>query len=402
MSSTTDHRPLVSVIMANYRGGRYIERALDSVLAQTMRDIEVIVSDDASPDDSVRRVLEVQRRDSRVRLVLAEGNGGPARCRNRALAEASGEWIALVDSDDLIHPERLERLLAAAAHSKVDAIADDLLYFHESGAPSRLLLPDAQQAPLEVSAVDWILAGDNGLPPLGYLKPLIRADALQGLRYDETLRIGEDYDLMLRLLLRGATLQVVPEPWYFYRRHDQSVSHRISGRDLAAMIESQQRFLAAAGPLQPAVERAMTERLERLGTALSFERLVGAVKRRQFPAALQTAVQHPMSLLRLGRAAVEHVARRVPHQDPIIPALVVLSDDCDAPPAELADAVLIQVPTYSPPQRPIFGGAARRQVWRQVADLARGSRPEILVRGAGGTYAAGFIPQPAHFNGGPR
>lgn len=395
MSNPIDHRPLVSVIMANYRGGRYIERALDSILAQTMSDIEVIVSDDASPDDSVARVLDVQRRDPRVRLVLAQENGGPARCRNRALAEARGEWIAPVDSDDLIHPERLERLLAAAARSKVDAIADDLLYFHESGAPSRLLLPDAQQAPLEVNAVDWILAGNNGLPPLGYLKPLVRTAALQGLRYDETLHIGEDYDLMLRLLLRGATLQVVPEPWYFYRRHEKSVSHRISGHDLAAMIESQQRFVATAGPLQPAVERAMNERLERLSSALSFERLVGAVKGRRFPAALQTAVQHPRSLLRLGRAAVEHVARRVPHQDVITPALVILSDDDGATSSELADAVLIQVPSYSPPQHGVFGGAARRQVWRQVADLARGSRPEILVRGAGGTYAAGFIPKPA-------
>jgi len=80
MSSLASHRPLISVIMANFAGGQYIERALDSVLAQTMSDIEVIVSDDSSPDDSVMRVIEIQRRDPRVRLVLAEENGGPARC----------------------------------------------------------------------------------------------------------------------------------------------------------------------------------------------------------------------------------------------------------------------------------------------------------------------------------
>lgn len=402
MSSLASHRPLISVIMANFAGGQYIERALDSVLAQTMSDIEVIVSDDSSPDDSVMRVIEIQRRDPRVRLVLAEENGGPARCRNRALAEASGDWIAIVDSDDLIHPERLERLLAAAESANVDAIADDLLFFHESGAPSRLLLPEAQHAPLEVGAVDWILAGDNGLPPLGYLKPLIRTAALRGLRYDETLRVGEDYDFMLRLLLQGVTLHVVPEPWYFYRRHDQSVSHRISGRDLAAMIESQQRFLATAGRLEPGVEKAAGMRLHKLRTALAFEQLVGAVKRGKFPAAVGAAVRYPTNLLRLGRAAVEHVGRRVPHPDPINPAFVVLSDDCASPSAELADAVLIQVPIYSPPQRPVFGGAARRQLWRQVADLARGSRPEILVRGPGGSYAAGFIPRPMHLGAGLR
>ena len=402
MSTSSGEPPLVSVIMANYRGSRYIESALDAVLSQTMGDLEVIVSDDASPDDSVARILDVQRRDRRVHLLLAEKNGGPARCRNRALAEARGEWIALVDSDDLIHPERFERLLAAAARSKVDAVADDLLYFHESGAPSRLLLPDAQQVPLEVTAVDWILAGDNGLPPLGYLKPLIRANAIRGLRYYESLRIVEDYDFMLRLLLRGARLQVIPEPWYFYRRHDQSVSHRMAARDLQAMIESQRRFMAIAGPFDASVHAAMCERLAKLEVALSFEGLVEALKRRAVTASIRAAARHPQTLLRLGRAAMEHVLQRIPHEEPVAPALVVLSDDRGTAPTDLADAVIIQVPTYTSPQSPVGGGAARRQVWRQVADLARGRRPEVLVRGAGGTYAAGFMPAAALGDASPR
>jgi succinoglycan biosynthesis protein ExoO len=398
MCSNTGSRPLISVIMANYRAGRYIERALNAVLAQTLSDIEVIVSDDASPDDSVARVLDVQRRDPRVRLLLATDNGGPARARNRALDDARGEWIALVDSDDLIHPERFERLFAAAQASKVDAIADDLLYFHENGAPSRLLLPEGQHAPLDVSAIDWILAGDNGLPPLGYLKPIFRTSALRDLRYDETLRIGEDYDFMLRFLLGGGTLQVVPEPWYFYRRHDQSVSHRFATRDLEAMIASQRRFAAGADTLEPHVENAMAERLAKLEAALSFERLVGAVKRRELGTAVQIVSRHPTALLRLGRAAAEHVARRVPRDEPIAPALVVLSDDHECA-SDLADAVLIEVPAYRSPQHQVTGGAARRRLWRQIADLARAHRPEILVRGAGGAYAAGFIPSLA--SGGP-
>ena len=84
--------PTVSVIMANYCGAAHLERALSSVLAQTMIDLEVIVSDDNSPDDSVAVVAQVMRRDPRVRLITTEVNGGPAKARNRALnvAEAAG------------------------------------------------------------------------------------------------------------------------------------------------------------------------------------------------------------------------------------------------------------------------------------------------------------------------
>jgi succinoglycan biosynthesis protein ExoO len=388
--SQRDAGPLITVIMANYRGARFIEQALESILAQTVVDLEVIVSDDASPDDSVARVAELQRRDPRVRLLVAETNGGPARCRNRALAEARGKWIALVDSDDLIHPERFERLLAAADRLGVDIVADDLLHFHDDGTPSSLLLPDGQQTPVKVTTVDWILAGSNGLPPLGYLKPLMRASVLGGLRYDETLRIGEDYDFMLRLLLRGATLQVVPEPWYFYRRHNESFSHRSSVADLEAMIANHECYLTGAASLDPSAARALKRRLAKLNVALSFERTVAAIKQGNGLRALTNVLRRPATVARLARAALEHLAHRVPRERPVAPSLVVLSDEGSGH-AELPDAVLIQVPTYSLPEQQTFGGAARRQTWRQVADLARG-RPKVLVRGRAGAYAAGFIP----------
>lgn len=388
--SQRDGCPLVSVIMANYRGARFIEQALESILAQTVADIEVIVSDDASPDDSVARVAALQRRDPRIRLLVAETNGGPARCRNRALAEARGKWIALVDSDDLIHPERFERLLAAAERLGVDIVADDLLHFHDDGTPSRLLLPEGQQAPLKITAVDWILAGSNRLPPLGYLKPLLRATALDGLRYDETLRIGEDYDFMLRLLLKGATLQVVPEPWYFYRRHSQSFSYRSSVADLEAMIANHERFLAGDGSLDPRAARALKRRVAKLNVALSFEQTIAAIKQGNGLRALPDVLRHPATVPRLARALLEHLAHRVPRERSVAPSLVVLSDE-GCGPADLADAVLIQVPIYSRPEQQTFGGAARRQTWRQVADLARG-RSKVLVRGQAGAYAAGFIP----------
>ncbi|HTM77944.1 MAG TPA: glycosyltransferase family 2 protein, partial [Devosia sp.] len=91
--------PLISVVMANYEAGDKLVAAIDSVLRQSVGDLELIVCDDASGDHSVALVQRFADSDCRVRLVRAEANGGPACCRNRGLDAARGQWIAIVDSD---------------------------------------------------------------------------------------------------------------------------------------------------------------------------------------------------------------------------------------------------------------------------------------------------------------
>ena len=121
--------PVVSVIMANYNGAAHLPQALNSVLGQTVRDVEVIVADDASPDRSGDIVSQFMQGDRRVSLIESAENRGPGAARNDALRAARGEWVAIVDSDDIIHPERFEILLSAARSHGADAIADDLLFF---------------------------------------------------------------------------------------------------------------------------------------------------------------------------------------------------------------------------------------------------------------------------------
>src|ERR1700693_1467899 len=97
-------RPTVSVIIANHNGGAHLGDAIKSVQKQTLRNIEIIVSDDASDDSSVAIVTRLMADDARVRLLSSDCNRGPAAARNKALDIAKGEWIAIVDSDDFIHP----------------------------------------------------------------------------------------------------------------------------------------------------------------------------------------------------------------------------------------------------------------------------------------------------------
>ena len=123
----------VSVIIANYNGGEFIADAIRSACRQTIRNIEIIVSDDSSTDSSVRIVESLIAEDDRIRLVRSDVNGGPAAARNRALGIARGEWISVLDSDDLMHPRRLQLIIEEAVKSQADIVADAL----RPPAPSR-------------------------------------------------------------------------------------------------------------------------------------------------------------------------------------------------------------------------------------------------------------------------
>jgi succinoglycan biosynthesis protein ExoO len=305
----------VSVLMANRNGLGHLPAAIGSVLRQTHADLELIVSDDGSDDGSPDLVRYLAAGDGRLRLVLRpEGApGGPGAARNRALAAARGDWIAVVDGDDLIHPERLARMIAAADRLGADLVADDLVFFGTApGTGGRTLLhPLALCAPQEVDAAAFLAASGEGgrLPAYGYLKPLIRRSALGSLRYDETLTVGEDYDLVLRLLIGGARYALLPDPTYLYRRHAASVSHRLSAAAAAAILAAHDRI---AGDAPAALGAALRARRPGLERALAYARLVEALKARRIGRAALMLAARPALARMLARSLGERLSRRAP------------------------------------------------------------------------------------------
>ncbi len=103
--------PLVSILVSNYNYARYIGSSIQSALDQTYTNIELIICDDGSTDDSVRVIEEYERKDSRLRLIR-QANGGQASGFNAAYAISRGEIIALLDSDDRFLPHKVERIVA--------------------------------------------------------------------------------------------------------------------------------------------------------------------------------------------------------------------------------------------------------------------------------------------------
>ncbi len=102
---------LVSIITPSYNSKRFIKDTIDSILAQTYQNWEMIVVDDCSKDDSATYIKELIKDEERIKLITLEKNVGAAEARNKALAVANGRYIAFLDSDDLWLPEKLEKQL---------------------------------------------------------------------------------------------------------------------------------------------------------------------------------------------------------------------------------------------------------------------------------------------------
>lgn len=290
-------RPCVSVVTANYNGAQHLSAAVRSVLDQSLTSLELIIVDDCSTDDSLAVIARAAAGDPRVTVLAQERNSGPGAARNRALDIARGRWIAVFDSDDLMAPDRLEQLVRRGERDDCDIVVDNLAVFDGQAADgSHPFLPLADDAqPQWITLCDYIDANRvyARTPSLGYLKPLFRAGALKATRYRETLRIGEDYDLVLRLLLQGARLRLEPRAFYRYRKHAGSISSVLRREHIEAMMDADRSLeasLAARGPAVGRVQRARTRAFER---ALVYDRLIAQLKARRLAQACALALARP-------------------------------------------------------------------------------------------------------------
>jgi succinoglycan biosynthesis protein ExoO len=274
--------PLVSVIMANFNGARYLRAAIDSLRKQTMSDWELIFVDDASTDGSVPIAQAAANADPRVTITAQRENRGPGAARNAALEMARGEWIAIFDSDDMMAPQRLETLLNRAARDQAAIVADNLLLFSDTAQKPRPHLRNALGvSPHWISLADLIESDClySRTPNLGYLKPMIKANLIGQfrVRYDEQLRIGEDSYFLASLLANGQRLRFEPTPLYHYRKHPSSISHRMKADHIYALMDADDRFRKQV-PLNDRETRLLDRRRQSLDALLDYDRVVHAIK----------------------------------------------------------------------------------------------------------------------------
>lgn len=228
--------PKVSIIVPCYNAGRYLPQCLDSLLAQTLEEIEVLCIDDASTDDTRAVIARYAQRDTRVRVHHFEKNGGVSRARNWGLQNARGECIGFCDADDWVERPMFAQLYAAIAQAEVAFCAVTKNY--ENGRVDEVLLPwqdetrfDARGIREELIPAMLAQATDSDVLPVSGYTPrnLFRRSLLEAsARFREDIHYAEDLLFIIQALLRAQAVQVVAARLYHYRFYGGSVTKRYS------------------------------------------------------------------------------------------------------------------------------------------------------------------------------
>lgn len=211
---------LISVIIPVYKVEAYLTACVDSVLAQTYQNIEIILVDDGSPDRCPQMCDEFAARDSRIRVIHKE-NGGLSSARNAGIDAAKGDYLAFIDSDDLWTPVFLERLQAALTEAGAD-FSVCLFRRFQGEAPTEL----PRQAETEVlnqrEAFDCLFGIRNENMVVAPNK-LYRRHIFYSLRYPVG-KVHEDEAVIHEVIGKAKTVAWVEEAHYLYREAPNSIT----------------------------------------------------------------------------------------------------------------------------------------------------------------------------------
>ena len=318
--------PDVSFVIAAFRAADTIARAIDSALAQEDVEVEVIVVDDASPDETAAIVKAMT--DPRVRLIRLPENRGPGGARNAGLDAARGDWVAILDADDTVRPARLTRMIARARSENAEIAVDNLEVLNLDGRRERMFA----DATLEKMPILTLAAfiGSNVLfrstYNFGYMKPIFERRFLEQkrLRFRQDIRIGEDYILLASALAEGGRCVVDSSAGYRYHVREGSISRVLELRHVDAMIAADAAFLSThtvnAGAM--AMQRKRSRSLQEARTFLS---LVEQLKSRSLGNAVKTALSSPRALRHLRMPIAVRLRRLIAPLSRLKPATMTVA-----------------------------------------------------------------------------
>lgn len=235
--TTAAPTPRVSVVMPCFNAAAYLREAVASVLNQSLRDLELVVVDDGSTDDSPRILAELARTDARLHVVRQD-NAGPSPARNLGIEIARGEWLAFLDADDWWSTDCLRRLHEAAVTSGAGLAYCGWQNVGQAGGPGEPWLPP------DHSAADIELLCFTSCPWPIHALLVQRRRIREAGGFDATLRACEDFDLWLRIS-RDLRVVRVPEVMAFYRHHGDT---QLTGQPLRMALDHlrvQEQYLAS-------------------------------------------------------------------------------------------------------------------------------------------------------------
>lgn len=231
----------VSILVAVYNAEKYLQTCLDSLLAQTHHDIEVICIDDCSADSSLSILRTYAKRDARIRVFSLDENKGQAHARNVGLAQSTGDYVCMLDADDWFSDDAIQQAVSVFKNNEAtDAVLFDVMMEYD-GRQEAYAMPDfkALTGPEAFRmSLSWTIHGLY----------MVRASIHRKWPYDETCRLYSD-DNTTRIHYLASREVRRCRGIYHYRQHPASATHAVSVKrfDYLKAAESMKRQLEQMG-----------------------------------------------------------------------------------------------------------------------------------------------------------
>lgn len=286
----------VSIIIAAKDAAGTIATAVASALSEPQV-AEVIVVDDGSSDGTPNAAGSADDGSGRLKIVSFDANKGPSAARNHGIAVSTAPFIGVLDADDFFFPGRFEHLTG----DDWDFIADNIAFVDIGVAQEASQKVDRFEPEprfLDLSAfVDGNVSGRGARRgETGFLKPIMRRSFLDahGLRYNEQLRLGEDYDLYVRALVAGARFKVIHSCGYGAVVRSNSLSGRHRTEDLRRLYEADRAILASA-TLPPQGRESLQRHEQHTRARYELRRFLDIKNEDGMGAALLYVLKRPMA-----------------------------------------------------------------------------------------------------------
>ena len=235
--------PLISVVVPVYKVEDYLEQCVNSILAQTFDDYEIILVDDGSPDNSQKMCDEFAANNAKIH-VIHQQNGGLSAARNSgiewALKNSDSEWITFIDSDDWIHPQYLELLLAANNKNKTVISFSKMAYVDSRTIETNKLDESSIDS---CRPEDLFLYNEYDYDPVAACARLYKKDMFKDIRF-LVGKLHEDTFTTYKLYFTQEKVSIVTEDLYYYFQNSDGIVHSSWSPKKLDLLEANEALLA--------------------------------------------------------------------------------------------------------------------------------------------------------------
>lgn len=211
--------PKVSVIIPSYNSGKYLNEAIESATNQTYKNLEIIIVNDGSSDNTKEIAKDWQKKDERIKYLKHQTNQGLAKARNTGIKNSQSEYITFLDADDIWLPQKIEIQIKKIKELDADLVFSNwYIWDPEKGIKVKAFETNPIQ---NKDLLNLFIKKNFGNPSTAFLK---KSSLEKVGLFDENLKSSEDYDLWLRFLLKKMKIAFYPEPLIYSRKHPEQMS----------------------------------------------------------------------------------------------------------------------------------------------------------------------------------